>query len=384
MSRILHAGRGARERESLTAAVRGGVAGLVAGLCGALEIRAADVAAAAVVGNPTMLHLWRGIDPSGLGVAPLPGQWVSAIECRASDVGLPIRSSAEVFVLPAVRSHVGADAVAASIAIGLDAAEAPTLLIDLGTNSEILLGDVDGVVASSTAAGPAFEGGAVSCGMRAAAGAIDACHIEPDGRLTAHVIGGGPAIGLCGAGLLDVVAELRRAGIIEPGGRLLGIDDIPASGSGDLARRLTVNGSGRAFVVAGDVGSREAVLLTAADVRQVQLAVAAVRAAIEVLCGEAGLTPSRIARVCIAGAFGQAVRLRSLFRLGMLPAVDAERVQVVGNAAGAGARLALADGRVRQRAAAFSARARYVELAGRPDYADAFAGRLRFPESTRW
>ena len=384
MSRILYAGRGAREQASLTGAVRRGVASLIAGLCGPHGIRPGDVAAAAVVGNPTMLHLWRGVDPAGLGVAPFLGQWVEATACRASDVGLPVHPSAEVYVLPAIRSHVGADAVAAAVAVGLDQAGTPAMLIDLGTNSEIVLGDARGAVASSTAAGPAFEGGGVTCGMRAAAGAIDACHVEADGRLSLHVIGGGVPIGLCGAGLLDAVAELRRAGIIDAAGRMMAPDEARDRLPKHLAARVIVNGQGKAFVLAGGVGPHDGVVLAASDVRQAQLAVAAVRAGIDLLCAEARIEPSRIARVWIAGSFGRAVRLRSLFLLGMLPAIDAERVHIAGNAAGVGARLALVDARARDRATAFARRARYVELAGRTDYAEAFEARLRFPDRTRW
>jgi uncharacterized 2Fe-2S/4Fe-4S cluster protein (DUF4445 family) len=384
MSRINYAGRSVGNRKALTAAVRRGLAGLVSGLCRSLEIGPSGVVAAAVVGNPAMLHLWRGVDPASLGQAPYLGQWVDSMECLGAEVELPIDAAAEVYVLPAIRSHVGADAVAAALAIGLDIADGPTLLLDLGTNSEILLGDAGGVVASSTAAGPAFEGGAVSCGMRAAVGAIDACHIEPDGRVLVHVIGGVEPTGICGAGLLDAVAELRRAGVIDPGGRMARPDDRRHGLPGHLADRMAVTDRGTCFRLAVDAQGQDAVTITAADVRQVQLAVGAIRAGIDLLCAEAGLAPSRFTRVCVAGTFGQSVRLRSLFRLGMLPDIDAQRVHVVGNAAGAGARLALIDARTRDRAVAFARRVRYVELAGRADYAEAFAQRLRFPDSTRW
>ena len=159
----------------------------------------------AVVGNPTMLHLWLGEDSWGLGVAPYEGRWIGSRQVLARDIGLPIAPGAPVYVLPCVKSHVGADAVGAAIGVDLDWTDAPALLIDLGTNSEIVLADGARVFAASTAAGPAFECGGISCGMRAAEGAIDALHLEPDGRLE-------PARDRGGAAARDVRLGSARCG----------------------------------------------------------------------------------------------------------------------------------------------------------------------------
>ena len=200
MSRIQFAGRSAGCLAQLTAAVRRGLAALTAQLSAEASASAGDLVGATAVGNPAMLHLWRGADPFGLGVAPYLGRWTEAVHTRADEVGLPIPPGAPVYVLPCVRSHVGADAVGASVAVGLDISDEPALVIDLGTNSEIVLGSAAAVFAASTAAGPAFECGGISCGMRAANGAIDALHLEPDGRWSVHAIGNEPAAGMCGPG----------------------------------------------------------------------------------------------------------------------------------------------------------------------------------------
>jgi uncharacterized 2Fe-2S/4Fe-4S cluster protein (DUF4445 family) len=253
------------------------------------------------------------------------------------------------------------------------------LLIDLGTNSEIWLAVASRLWCASAASGPAFEGGGVACGVRAGEGAIDALHFETDGRLSLHVIGGGAARGLCGSGVLDLVAEFLRVGLIDATGYLRRAQDVPAAVPETLRSRIQEYEGGRGVVVvpAGDAGG--AVTVRAADIRQIQLAVAAIRAGIEVLCLEAGVSASGIDAIDVAGAFGQFVRKSSLLRLGLLPAVPAERVHVVGNAAGAGARLALIDERARDRAKALPARTTYVELAGRADYAEWFGRCLAFP-----
>lgn len=379
MSRIHAAGGGEAARLSILAAARSGLASLVAGLLREAGIAGEAVAAAVVVGNPTMLHLWYGEDPSSLGVAPYLGRWAAALHTEARRVGLPVEPSAPVYVFPAVRSHVGADAVAASVAVGLDLGSAPALLIDLGTNSEIVLGTGARVFAASAAAGPAFECGGISCGMRATDGAIDSLHLDPNGHWSLHVIGGGPPRGVCGSGLLDAVAELVRVGVIEPSGYMRRADQASAMVPEPLAAGLkSTEGRRRATLVEAGQENRE-ISLQAADVRQLQLAIAAVRAGIEVLCAEAGLASDALQTVFVAGTFGQFVRKASLLRLGLLPPVAPERVRAVGNAAGAGAVLALLDQRVRDRAERLAASATYVELAGRSDYQDALARYLRFP-----
>ncbi len=383
MSRIHAATRTPDGRWLLESAVRRGIATLVERMVRERGVSPGDIVAATVVGNPAMLHLWYGADPSGLGVAPYLGLWTDAIHTRAVDVGLPIRPTAPVYVLPCIRSHVGADAVAAAVAVGLDMLAEPGLLIDLGTNSELVLGSAHGTLAASTSAGPAFECAGMTCGMRAAAGAIDALRLEADGRWSVHAIGGGRPTGICGSGLLDAVAELLRAGVIDERGYLRGREELDGQVPERVRRRLHERNRRRSVTIVDQDGEGPAVTLYATDIRQVQLAVAAIRAGIDLICLDAGIDAARLGAVFVAGSFGGFVRKRSLLRLGLLPGVPAERVRTVGNAAGLGARLALLDARVRRRAERLARRTRYVELAGRAAYQEALLQRMRFPPGTQ-
>jgi uncharacterized 2Fe-2S/4Fe-4S cluster protein (DUF4445 family) len=379
MSRIHAAGESEERRRLVVAAVRRGVAVLADRTAREAGASSRDVAAVAVVGNPAMLHFLCDADPSGLGVAPYVGLWTHARHLRAGEVGLPFGSDVPVYVLPCVRSHVGADAVGAAVAVGLDRVGLPSLLIDLGTNSEIVLGDGKRVVAASTAAGPAFECGGISCGMRAAEGALDALRIEDDGRWSVHTIGGAPPRGICGSGLMDAVSELLRIGVLDPSGLMRGVEQVRQSVPAALRARLGGAGRARQVAIAEGPDAAAGVFLAASDVRQLQLAIGAVRAGIEVLCTEAGLAAADLDTVFVAGTFGQYVRKASLFRLGLLPPLPPERVRTVGNAAGRGAVLALLDRGVRARAEDLARRTRYVELAGRPGYQEALVRHLRFP-----
>jgi uncharacterized 2Fe-2S/4Fe-4S cluster protein (DUF4445 family) len=379
MSRIHAAGQDEAGRRPLTAAVRRGITALTNALISRAGASASQVAAAVVVGNPAMLHFWLAEDPWGLGVAPYAGRWTDAREVLARDVDLPAASTANVYVFPCVKSHVGADAVAAAVGVDLDRSDRPAMLIDLGTNTEIVLANGSRVFAASTAAGPAFECGGISCGMRAADGAIDALHIEPDGHWSAHVIGNVPPQGVCGSGLLDAVAELLRIGVIEPSGYMRDARQVEGLVPEALIGRLAGPGARRRALIVAPAGGRRGIALDAADVRQLQLAVGAVRAGIEVLCAEAGIAAADLQSVLVAGTFGQYVRKASLLRLGLLPPVAPERVHTVGNAAGSGAILALLDRRVRERAERLAGRTIYVELAGRADYQESLTRSLRFP-----
>ena len=365
----------------LTLALRGGLAGMVRDVVDIARIDPRGLVAAACVGNPTMLHTWLGVDPTPLGQAPYVGTWTGEVACSARDVDLPVHPNASIYAFPSLRSHVGADAVAAAVATAIDLAERPCLLMDLGTNSEVVVGCREGLVAASTAAGPAFEGASISCGMRAERGAIDAVSVAPGGELAITTIEHAPAAGICGSGLIDAVAELLQAGAINPSGYLRSADELLGTPAEGLRPRVA-NIDGRRVVVLADDAERggRPVALTAPDIRQLQLAKGSIRAGITVLCRELALRESDLDQVLIAGTFGSYVRKASVLRIGLVPPVDPERVHFVGNAAGVGARLALVDRRVRDRARHVAARTRYVELASHAGYVDAFHAALSFPE----
>jgi uncharacterized 2Fe-2S/4Fe-4S cluster protein (DUF4445 family) len=381
ISRIRHTLETPDGLAHLRDAVRSGLAGLVGEMAASVGCGPGDIVLAAVAGNPTMTQAWRGVPVAGLGRAPFEAAWSGAVTLEAAEVGLPIAPAARVLVFPLVRSHVGGDLVSAAVACGLDEDRrlaAPRLLIDLGTNTELLLAHEGRLLTTSAAAGPAFEGVSISQGMRSGPGAIDVVSIAPDGRVSTHVAGGLPPRGICGSGLIDAVAELLRAGVVTSSGRMKPPADV---GAPALAARLAMVDGQQAFTLCDGGGPTSAgpVRVTARDVREVQLAKGSILAAAALLCRRAGLPPDALAEVLVAGAFGSSLRKASALGIGLLPPIDPERVRLVGNAAGAGARLALLDARVFDRAIALARRAEYVDLAGEEGYEDAFMAALAFP-----
>jgi uncharacterized 2Fe-2S/4Fe-4S cluster protein (DUF4445 family) len=365
----------------LTAAVREGLRDLVEGLKRASGARTHDVVVAACAGNPTMVQTWAGVSVASLGTAPFLGAWSDELNTHARAMALAIHPDAPVYVFPMVRSHVGSDAVAAAVASEMDAITRPTLLVDLGTNTEVMLAAGGRFVATSAAAGPAFEGATITHGMRAAPGAIDAVSVTPDGRLVCSTVGSEPARGICGSGLIDAAAELLRAGAISPAGHLRPPSDADPPLAPDLARRMiTIDGQNACVLVEkSDAHDGRAVVLTARDVRQLQLVKGSILAAATIVCRHLGLEPGDLDTMLIAGAFGNTVRKASAIGIGLVPAVDPEHVRFVGNAAGIGARLAVCDQRIRERAGALAARSEYVELGNHPEYQDLFLELLAFP-----
>lgn len=332
------------------------------------DLSADRLAELVVVGNTAMTGLFLGADVSPLGQAPYDGAPIAEARVPAPALGLTAFPSLDALVPPGVSAFVGSDITCGMLDVGLGERVTPTLFIDLGTNGEIVLHARGRLVAASTAAGPALEGASISCGMRAEAGAIERVSIEGD-ELSLGVIGQQEPVGMCGSGVLDLIAGLLDAGILDATGTFL--EDAP----GALADRLTARDGIRAFAV--DPGG--AVLLTQKDVRQVQLAVGAVRAGIELLLAEAQMTERDIVTVLVAGGFGYHVRAESLARLGLIPAVWQDRVAFVGNTALAGARMYLVNSEVRQQARELVGRVATLDLAAHPDFQTRFLHALTFP-----
>jgi uncharacterized 2Fe-2S/4Fe-4S cluster protein (DUF4445 family) len=343
---------------------------------------AAQIHAIAAVGNPTMLHTLLGADITPLGQAPYVGLWRGAWRGRAVELGLDLPPWTSALLLPGVRSHVGADTVAAILATGLADGDRPRLLIDLGTNSEVVLGCRDFLVCTSTSAGPAFEGATIHHGMRAAPGAIDQVRIRPGGSVMVRTIAGEDPVGICGSGLIDAAAELVRTGVVEPSGRMRTASELEGALPARLTARLVdADGAGRAVRLAGT--DHRPVLLTARDIRQLQLVKGSIFAGVRMLLAHAGIGEDDLDEILIAGAFGNYIRKTSAQAIGLVPGIDPERVRFVGNAAGAGARLALVSADARARAVSLAARADYIELAHRADYHDAFVDAMPFPAPHR-
>lgn len=375
MTRLGHAFRPEGRRE-LRERVAGTVNALLAEACRRGGIPVEAVYAASVVGNTAMHHLFLGLAVEQLGLAPYVPAVTGPLLLAAEEAALNINPRGVVYCLPCIGGFAGADIAAVLLATRLWESDEPVLVIDLGTNGEILLGDRTGVLVCSAPAGPAFEGGAVSRGMRAVAGAIQGVAIEEDVRL--DVIGGVPPRGICGSGLVDAVAAMLRAGVLDPSGRLRpdrrgGLPDA-------VARRFDESGSSFILAWPEPGGVAEAVALTQKDVRQLQLAKGAIRAGVEVLLAERGLRPADLGAVLLAGTFGNYIKEESALAIGLLPPVPVERVRPIGNAAMAGARLALLSREARLTLERTVGRVRHVPLATRADFQEIFIAGTAFPE----
>jgi len=337
-----------------------------------------DVVAMAVVGNTTMQHFFLGISPAALAQSPYVPV-VSEAQCvDAEDLGLEIYAGAHVWTLPNIAGWVGADTVGVLLATGIYDDLEPALAIDIGTNGEMAMGFRDRLIACSTAAGPAFEGAHLSCGMRAADGAIDT--VSMNDSVEWHTIGGAAPRGVCGSGLVDLVAEMLRVGIINNTGMMQDSDTLEAQGSAQFASRIVSQGRRRSFrLVDGENGSggRE-ILVTQRDVRELQLAKGAIRAGIEILVKELGVTLDDVRRVYLAGAFGNYIKSESALGIGLMPHFQNAEIIPMGNAAGTGAKMALLSKPARDLSISITKGVEYLELSGRPDFQEEFAEAMIF------
>ena len=357
------------------------LAQLAAEVCEQSGVDRVDVVEVAVAGNATMTHIALGIDPEPLGVAPFILTARQLPEVLGTDLGVPAHPRARAFVFPAFGAYVGGDITAGLLASGMNRDSRTRLFIDIGTNCEIVLGNRDWLLATAAPAGPAFEGAAIRCGMRAADGAIEAMSLTSEG-MSVKVIGDGQPVGLCGSGLVDAVACLIRAGLLDHSGRLVS-DDAASALAPNLAVRLVTLDQERIFVLhwLGTEGDASAsIYLSQRDVRELQFAKAAIATGWQVLLAEAGLGQADIQQVLLAGSFGSYLSPANAIALGLVPRLPVLRVVSAGNVAGEGAKMALLSVRERAAALALLEEVRYVELSDRQGFNDAFVEQLRFPD----
>jgi uncharacterized 2Fe-2S/4Fe-4S cluster protein (DUF4445 family) len=298
----------------------------------------------------------------------------------ASEVGLTLHPGARVALFPALGAYVGGDIVAGMLATGMDRDKRIRLFIDVGTNCEIVLSDGDRILATAAPAGPAFEGGAIRCGMRAADGAIEVIRLSDDVELS--VIGDVAPRGLCGSGLVDAVAELVRVGLLDSSGRFV-TDEVAKEVSPALADRLTSIGQERVFVLhreRPDADPADSVVLSQRDVRELQFAKAAISTGWTLLMEELGLEHGDLQQVLLAGSFGSYLSAASAVRIGLVPKLPVLRIVAAGNVAGEGAKMVLLSIRERAGALALLEEVTYVELSDRPDFNDRFVDLLAFPD----
>jgi uncharacterized 2Fe-2S/4Fe-4S cluster protein (DUF4445 family) len=351
---------------------------LVGEVCDEASVEPREVYEITVCGNVTMMQLALGIDPEPLSMAPFVVSTHEFPPLTAQDVGVDVHPRAPAFIFPSLGAYVGGDIVAGMLATGLTRDRRLRLFIDVGTNSEIALGSVDRVLATAAPAGPAFEAAQIRCGMRAAEGAIEGVKIAGD-DLELEVIGDAPAIGMCGSGLVDAVAELVHCGLLDHSGRFVPDEEAAAVHPG-LAERLTKVGEERVFVLhwrGDDPGG--SVFLSQRDVRELQFAKASIATGWNILLSDLGVDPGEITQVLLAGSFGAYLTPLSAVRIGLVPALALPRIVSAGNVAGEGAKIAALSLRERAEAYSILREVEYVELSGRADFNDKFIDQLAFP-----
>ncbi len=337
-------------------------------MCAQVSAAPGDIVEAVIVGNTAMHHLLVRLPVQQLSHAPYVPAIASAMDIKARDLGLDIAAGVYVHLLPNIAGYVGADHVAMLLAVDIAQAEGVVLALDIGTNTEICLANHGQMTSLSCASGPAFEGAHIKHGMRAANGAIERLRLEGD-QIEYQTIGGTPAVGLCGSGILDTLAQLYLAGVVDASGRM-----------GDEHPRVRCLNATREFVLISEeeqADNRPAITFTQKDLRELQLAKGAMRTGIQVLLEAHGLVEEDIDQVIIAGAFGTYIDVASAIVIGMLPSLPLERFRQVGNAAGMGAKMALVSRSKRGEAQDLARRVGYIELASVPGFSKKFGQAMR-------
>lgn len=346
----------------LSRCIREAVNEMLGVLTGDAGISRQDIFQVCIVGNTCMHHLFLGISPASLVHAPYTPAVSERLVLNAGDYGLNVQRKAELIMLPDIAGYVGADTCGCLLALRQDQKDEISLMIDIGTNGEMVLGNRNRLVTCSTAAGPAFEGAKIECGMRGAAGAVDHVKYE-NGKWDYTTVGNQPAVGLCGSGLIDLVAGLLDAGMLDENGAL---------SSGQEKQGVFM------LVPLEQAGNERGVYLTQKDIGEVQLAKAAIAAGIQMLMKRLGITEEEICSVYIAGAFGNYMDPVSAGKIGLLPAALVKKVKPVGNAAGEGAKIALVNEREMLEMDELVGKIDFVELAASGDFQDYFIDELGF------
>jgi uncharacterized 2Fe-2S/4Fe-4S cluster protein (DUF4445 family) len=356
---------GARQLQKIVVAAMNEV---IEAICEKNGVRVSDILEITVVGNTAMHHLFLGLPSGQLALSPYVAMLSQPLEVKARELGLGAAPGAYVYCLSPVAGFVGSDHVAMVLASRLDQRKGTVMGIDIGTNTEISLVQEGGVRAVSCASGPAFEGAAICWGMRAAPGAIERVWIDPYSQeVQVATIGGEPPVGICGSGILDAIAAMLDARILDGRGRIQ-----------PTARGVRLGSDGRPELVLAETVKGEAITITHRDVERIQLAKGAIRSGIEVLLDAAGITAAEIDAIILAGAFGSFIDPVSAIRIGMLPRVDPMRIEQVGNAAGVGAKEVLISRAQREAAEALARSIEYLELTVYPRYSRFFAYGMRF------
>jgi uncharacterized 2Fe-2S/4Fe-4S cluster protein (DUF4445 family) len=347
-------------------------------LCINMNYDSNNIYSIALAGNAVMNHLLLGVNPKSMAFAPYVPVYHFISDIKAKNLSLNINPSASVYILPNISGFVGGDIVALILAHKLLETEKITLGIDIGTNGEIVVGSKKRLLCCATAAGPAFEGGHITFGMRAANGAIDSVSIEGD-KILYHVIGNVNPKGICGTGLIDLIAALLEIGIIDETGRIVSPDEIDSVAL-PFKNRIRENGSQYEFVLVfkEEINNGNDIVLKQQDVRELQLAKGAISAGYSVLLSELGLEEKDIDEVLIAGAFGSYIKKESAMRIGLLPKISLDKVKSIGNSSSIGAKQYLVSDTKRKESIEIVKNTEYIELCLRPDFQEKFMDSMIF------
>ena len=372
IARIAFAMKGSREQKQLQQTLINGLNQILAILLEKSSVKRREVYEMTVVGNTAMHHLFLNISSEGLALSPYAPAVRAGLDVSARAVGVKMNRNANVHVLPVVAGFVGADAVAVALATEIHKRNELCLALDIGTNTEIILGNKDNLMACSCASGPALEGAHIKHGMRAASGAIERVQIDPatyDVRYS--TVDNVKPCGICGSGIVDITAEMLKTGIVNVMGSINKQIKSPRLRSED----------GLEFVVAWgkETSTGQDITITQKDIREIQSAKAAIHTGALALMQNSRVTEKDIDIVFVAGAFGSYIDPRNARIIGMYPEIALEKVKVVGNAAGTGARMALVSKAARSQAERISGMIRYVELAAEPDFQADFCNSLCMP-----
>jgi uncharacterized 2Fe-2S/4Fe-4S cluster protein (DUF4445 family) len=373
VSRISHILEDEKNLEKLRVIAVEAINELISSMCNKLNIDPSLIYKVSLVGNTAMHHIFYGIDPTSLVYSPYPAVSVNPIKVRASVLGLNVNRSAYIHSPPNIAGFVGADAVADILASRMYESDELTLLLDIGTNTEIILGDKHLLLCCSAASGPAFEGMQIRYGMKAAEGAIERVKITDDGlNVEYSTIGSTKPRGICGSGIVDAVAEMFRSGVIDSKGTVNNRSDNP---------RVRYTSNGREFVVAWaeETAIGEDITITQRDIREIQKAKAAIEAGWFLLLKHYKASVEELSRVLVAGAFGTYINPESAKMIGLLPDVPSDRIIFLGNTAGSGARLILKSISEAAKAMDIARRVRYVEIAADPDFHRVYLSSLGIP-----
>ena len=350
--------------EDLSRFVRKALDDMLGEMCDDAKISRKNIYQVSIVGNTCMHHLFLGISPASLVHAPYTPVISQEVEVLASKYDININPDGKLLILPNLAGYVGADTCGCILTLRPDKTDKLTLMIDIGTNGEIVLGNKESLYCCSTAAGPAFEGAKIECGMRGSTGAIDHVHFV-DGKWEYTTIDNALASGICGSGLIDLVAELCRNGIVDESGHM-------ESGQ---------NVSSIFMIASPENSSREGgVYITQKDISEIQLAKAAISTGIKIMMDKLEISEDDIDTVYIAGAFGNYMNPQSAAEIGIIPKGLLKRIKMVGNAAGEGAKIALLNHDERVEIRELARQVKFVELASEPDFQDCFIDELCFPE----